>query len=128
MCWHDTEVSAVWAVTQRRARKAWRCYECDTTIDPGQPYDHIASLYDGRWDTYRVCAPCAAAHKALTDACRLYDISTYPVPLGDLHNALTEHLSDERWRLGDAPEGLTRTALRDLNRHHARLNGRKVPA
>ena len=83
------------------------------------------SLYEGRWDVYRICAPCVAASEALTDACRLYDATTYAMPVGALRDALDEHLRGEGWRTGHAPEGIARTALRDLNRHNIRLNGRR---
>lgn len=125
MCWYDGEVSAIWNVTERRARKTYPCYECDATIERGQKYQNIASLYDGRWGTYRLCIPCVTASEALGAACRLYEVDSCNPPIGGLRDALDEHLRDEGWRTGHAPEGLARTALRDLNRHNIRLNGRR---
>lgn len=125
MCWDGGEYSDIWNIAERRARKSYRCYECDGAIDAGQKYTNITSLYEHRWDTYRLCTPCIEASDALGAACRLYEDFSDNPPVGGLRDALDEHMRGEGWRTGNAPKGLTRTALRDLNRHHVRLNGRR---
>jgi len=58
MCYSSEEPSTVWKETRRLARKTHSCSDCGDTIEAGSEYDHIGSLYNGRWDTLRVCSTC----------------------------------------------------------------------
>lgn len=53
-------------VTIRRARKSHRCEECRETIAVGQSYEHTSMLYEGTWERYRTCLPCAEIRNALS--------------------------------------------------------------
>jgi len=45
-------------VTNPKARVEHQCCECGETIQPGQHYERTEGLWDGRWDTFKTCAPC----------------------------------------------------------------------
>lgn len=53
----------VWNWTARTARKTHRCDCCGGTIRPGERYSVLHSLYDGHWDTEKMCVPCDAAER-----------------------------------------------------------------
>ncbi|MFT7880946.1 MAG: hypothetical protein ABXS91_11200 [Sulfurimonas sp.] len=40
-----------------------RCGECGETIDPGEQYEHVAGVWDGRWDTYVTCMDCLSVRE-----------------------------------------------------------------
>lgn len=54
----DGEPVDVYAVTQQKARKEYRCYECQKPIAPGEKYERLATLYEGHWETTRTCCRC----------------------------------------------------------------------
>ncbi|HAF72534.1 MAG TPA: hypothetical protein DCL06_06265 [Corynebacterium variabile] len=51
-------MSDLFAHKKRRARKTHRCDLCGTTIRPGDTYSHETGTADGRFLTWRNCAPC----------------------------------------------------------------------
>lgn len=53
----------VYAASEHKARKRYRCYECAHHIELGEPYERAASLYEGRWDVTRTCGRCLDARK-----------------------------------------------------------------
>lgn len=57
-CSCDYDVSTVWSETKHKARKEYRCTECNGHIRKGEHYTRIGSLFDGRWTTYRQCEDC----------------------------------------------------------------------
>jgi len=42
------------------ARKKYRCIECDEVIEIGDRYEYFRGLWDGEFETYRICLPCAS--------------------------------------------------------------------
>jgi hypothetical protein len=52
------ETCTVWNETDRRARKEHVCDECREPITRGELHKYITSLFDGHWDTYRMCLLC----------------------------------------------------------------------
>lgn len=52
----------------RKARKEYTCIECRARIEKGQQYEYVRSLFEGSWETYRTCLPCA--HLARSLGCR----------------------------------------------------------
>lgn len=71
------------AYVMRRARKEHRCGECRRTINPGERYEHVSGLYDGRWDTERTCEQCRTAARWLEVVC-----------CGFLYGAIKEDLGE----------------------------------
>lgn len=53
----------VYAKSERKARKRYRCYECAHHVEPGETYEHVSSLYDGSWQITRTCCRCLDARK-----------------------------------------------------------------
>jgi hypothetical protein len=49
----------IYGETQPTARKEHRCCECGITIHQGDTYQRASGLWDGLWDTYKTCLPCA---------------------------------------------------------------------
>jgi hypothetical protein len=47
----------------RKAHKPHVCCECRETIEPGETYEDVRGVWDGRWCSYRTCAPCARIRK-----------------------------------------------------------------
>ena len=66
-CDYDGERARVHSATMRTARKAYRCCECRTPIHPGDTYQHVAGLWDGRWLTFKTCQGCANVRDVLCD-------------------------------------------------------------
>lgn len=54
----DGERPDVYDAEVRKARKSYACYECTTGIKPGERYERVATLYEGRWETTRTCCRC----------------------------------------------------------------------
>lgn len=73
-CYCDYEPSTVWDERIVRARKQHRCCECRGAIRVGESHSRIGSLFDGRWQTYRMCGDCKVTicdlGKISGDGCR----------------------------------------------------------
>ena len=41
-----------------RARKAYKCGECQEEIKQGEEYEVSGQLYDGEWTTFKTCSLC----------------------------------------------------------------------
>ena len=52
------ESPAVYAVKRHKARAGHACYECHGLIVPGETYERVAALYDGKWLTIKTCRRC----------------------------------------------------------------------
>ena len=48
----------------RQARRQHKCGECGRVISPGESYEHIRGLWDGKWSTNKTCADCMSIRKA----------------------------------------------------------------
>lgn len=53
-----------YAESDRRARKAYKCCECNGAIAPGELYQYVAGKSDGSIFTARTCLVCAEIRKA----------------------------------------------------------------
>lgn len=92
----DGERSTVWNEVEKTARKAHVCTECRRTINPGESYVRIASLFEGSWDTYKQCAHCCIVTKWLTEECSGYLAhGVYE----DIHEHAREYRTLPLWRL-----------------------------
>lgn len=94
MCSIDGEESQAWAVTTPTARKRHRCHECHGPIFPGEKHERVGSLYDGSWETLRVCPACSRAWSKMAAICRLRGADG--VVLGGLHEELRYGEDDPR--------------------------------
>jgi hypothetical protein len=69
MCNFDVDdYCQVWNKTYPRAKKQHVCNSCRTTIQPGEQYLRIFSVYDGNADTDKACMVCATLWESFVDA------------------------------------------------------------
>jgi len=66
-CCIDYDLADVSVETWQRARKTYRCCECHHEIAIGQEYQKIKQLFDGSWDVYKTCEPCADLRESLSE-------------------------------------------------------------
>lgn len=75
-----------------RARRAWRCLECQRVIPVGERYHLFTGRWDGAWDKHRWCAHCYEAAQWLNEMCNGY-------VFGEVLDELLEHWhEDENYR------------------------------
>ena len=48
----------VYDVKVIKARKSYKCCECNEAIEVGKEYERTKGLWEGCWSTYRTCLPC----------------------------------------------------------------------
>ena len=90
MCSCDYDPSDVWDANIQRARKQYHCDECGEDIHPGEHYERVGSLFDGRWSTYRFCLSCVEWSRALGAWSRLHRDACVCWTIGDMAGALKE--------------------------------------
>ena len=100
-----------------RARKNWDCCDCQIPIPKKTQYWSMSGLWNGEWDTYRMCLPCREFRDSFSG-------SSMPEALafGSLHDYIINYLEEEhpqveRW--------LTRSRAIDLYNHVLRPQGRR---
>ena len=109
MCF-DNDFCDVWDEMIVKARKHHPCDECQDGIQSGELYKRIGSLYEGEWDTLRLCARCVWDHARvyrheLSEGC-MHNESNCPV--GYLHEHMGELANNARWmrsNYGEEDEG-----------------------
>ena len=84
-CW-DCESPSVYRDEMRKAKKAYKCCDCYTPINPGEQYKYIFGVWDGHASTHRMCVLCEDVRRQCEFAC---------VPFGDLCDAVYECRNQE---------------------------------
>lgn len=77
------------------AKKKHCCHECGCIINPGEKYEYVAGVWDGDFDVWKTCLPCATIRKDFMECGWIY---------GELWQDLYEQLADsdndeENWWL-----------------------------
>lgn len=67
----------------RRARTQHKCLECSRTINPGETYRRVFSVYDGQVDTCKTCSHCLVGQAWLLQNCG-----------GFMHHALSDEMQE----------------------------------
>lgn len=49
------------------ARKEHNCDECGSTILPGEKYEYVSAIWEGKFGTSKTCPDCMAIRSALMD-------------------------------------------------------------
>lgn len=49
----------LWITRMQKARKKYKCYECQDVINVGEIYEYLFTIYQGDINYYRTCAWCA---------------------------------------------------------------------
>ncbi len=93
MCNFDVDdYCQVWNKTYPRAKKQHVCNSCRTTIQPGEQYLRIFSVYDGNADTDKACMVCATLWESFVAA---HGSGYQPYMLDEM---LTDCIADNRVR------------------------------
>lgn len=79
-CCCDGESPSVYNRTMPTAQKQHLCCECGGAIQPGEKYERVEGLWDGKFSTFKTCPDCLAL-LCENEPCRIY---------GGLRNALRE--------------------------------------
>ena len=91
-CYCDAERPSVVRTTTPTARKLHRCRECGGDIHPGERYESVWGVWEGRPEAYKICPDCVALVDYITAHapcyCRLF---------GGLHEDARETLE---WIVG----------------------------
>ena len=53
VCDWDADPADVYCSKTRKARKEHVCCECRQKILPGQEYEYVTMMYEGRWESYK---------------------------------------------------------------------------
>lgn len=97
----DADRAIVLHNVDRKARKPHRCSECARTIEPGEVYNHQATLFDGSKESYRCCAHCEVARDWLQAECGGWVYT-------EVADEVTEHFRDGYAQLGRLAASLRR--------------------
>ena len=57
----------LWKSSQPKARKAHRCEYCNRTILPGEVYSRSEGLWDGVFQTLKLCTECDVLSRRMVD-------------------------------------------------------------
>jgi len=99
----DDGRSVIWEKSWPKARKEYRCGECDSVIAIGEKHEKHSSLFDGAWSNHRMCYPCSYAADWLMDECGGFIY-------GSVYIDIKDHLEDGEVRPADVVAKLTEFA------------------
>ena len=57
-CDYGDEMFSVFNIKTVKARKVHYCQDCGESIKPGQKYDSWSGLYEGKWESGKICSVC----------------------------------------------------------------------
>lgn len=87
-----------------KARKEYKCCECDGAIAPGERHDVVVILYNGAWSRHRTCLLCEEIGDHFTCGVGRH--------IGTLWEELTEYFFPHMRAGGPCMEGLSARAKR----------------
>lgn len=79
VCYYDGPMPSVFRTKEQKARREYRCLECNTLIPVGQTYVYIFGVWEGYADTFRLCKLCNDLRQRCDLRCTCY---------GELEDAL----------------------------------------
>lgn len=71
-CFCDYDPATVYAKTEPTARKQHKCFECGRGIFPGQRYEKVFGVWDGRVDVFKTCERCVKLREHLAAHVRCF--------------------------------------------------------
>ncbi len=89
----DAEPCTVWREEKVVARKRHACEECRHPILPGEVYARTTCLFEGTWETRKVCRCCDAARCAVAEAYSRGEFAACIVP-GELWTVVEDGIRD----------------------------------
>lgn len=75
-CCIEGDEPAVSVEAWRTAKREHRCCECGDTIKPGERYQHVRGLWEGKWDTFKTCSECVDTRD------KVFDLAGFVPPYG----------------------------------------------
>src|SRR5690349_116120 len=68
-----SDMPSVCREVERTARKAHRCCECREIIEPGEKYQYVSGVWDGRGDSFKTCLRCALVRRIASRHAEYHD-------------------------------------------------------
>ena len=62
----DGDGSEFFEITEPKARKPHKCYECGIMINPGDRYERVAGKWEGEFATFETCLFCVEVRKVFS--------------------------------------------------------------
>lgn len=59
-CECDYDPPSVYRKAEHKARKQHKCHECSRLVQPGERYEVVFGIWDGRSDIFKTCSRCLA--------------------------------------------------------------------
>lgn len=97
----DCELPSVSTCKTVKARKTYRCCECQHAIVKGESHEVFTGIWEGKWETYRTCVCCAKARCAMLGYLDFGDC----IPFGELHERIAETGGEPEVVVTAGPEG-----------------------
>ena len=119
-CYCDYDPATFYRSAIRKARKQCQCYECSRPIKPGETYEYVAGMWNGRFDTFRTCSHCLDIRQFVQNS-----VPCYCWAHGSIEEAAQYAIEEAYFRAPDEVRGLAFRAYRLLiARNRARQEGR----
>lgn len=98
-------MSNLWRFSNRKARKSHECIECKGEIAPGEVYEFISGVFEGRGFSVKTCRECdSIRRRALTESdCMIDECPDFGDLLrwmreGDLDDLVAEFQANQQRR------------------------------
>lgn len=106
-CYCDYDAPEFYVKDTRRARKEYRCAECQCKIQKGEEHEHVAAKWEGEVSSIRTCKLCVTL--------RDWVVGNVPCACwshGDMIEGLQSSIDDAVYRAPDETKGLAFGFLR----------------
>lgn len=101
MCSCDFDPPSAMTETRRRARKPHWCVECRSPISVGETYVYVSGVWDGRGDSFRLCATCSEVSNAWYAYAREHRLDAPCWAFGEMWDCIREWIADSASVLAD---------------------------
>ena len=108
-CYCDYDMPTVYSRGLPKARKAYRCDECNAPIAPGDTYEYVFGVWDGYPGSHRTCMKCVNLRQWVQN-----NIPCTCWAHGNLIDDLTASIEDARSRAPEETRGVWFGYLRRL--------------
>ena len=97
-CSYDEGSTSMYVQRTVTARKQHECYECSRSIRPGERYELVSAIWDGRFRVCKTCPRCLAVREYVTAHAPCF-CWLHGTVLDDARDTLREyaHLSNGFW-------------------------------
>lgn len=81
-CYCDYDPPSVFSATTRRAKKDYKCCDCNAAISKGERYLYVFGVWEGEASSFRMCELCGDMRNQCEFAC---------LPFGDLFDGAYQY-------------------------------------